>query len=280
MTEISWPLLASSTIKTRLSFLNKLGIHALEDYIFLRDTGKLVRDVVKSTDSMTTRRNRISYIIEFLKLVVGNLDTNGEASDLLSDYTLLSKPILQAAFEKQNDNSLKNDPNADKYIPLAELKKKWTAIPDNHDKLLLSLYINDPPQRNQYYDVNVIHDKKDIDWDRNNIFIGKRHAELITRKYKTYKQYGDLILRLSKKTFDLIKKIGFFKLGEENLKKRLRNASMKYFGSPLSINNYRSIFEKDLQESPAYQKMTLFERRKAHESIGHSLQTAIGYNKV
>lgn len=277
MTDIFWPNLAPSTVKTRLSFLNKHDINALEDYTKLRNTGDIVRKVVKSTDSATTRRNRISYIIEFLKLAGKN---NEEARELLEDYTLLSQPILKEAFAHQNNNRLKDDPRRDRYLPLADLKQKWKNIPDNHDKLLLSLYINDPPQRNQYYDANIIHDKKDIDWNRNNILIGKGYAELITRKYKTYHLYGDLIMKLSKPTFNLIKKLGFFKLGEENLKKRLRKASMKYFGQPLSINNYRSIFEKDLQESERYKNMTLYERRKAHEVIGHSLETAIGYNKV
>lgn len=276
MSKIAFSNISASTEKTRLSFLRKMGINFLENYQKLENPTRIVREFVKDSKVPTTQRTRIWMIIEFLKLVK---DQPG-AEQLLEDYLLIAQPILAEAVKHVENNKLSSDPKADMYIDLAELKTAWEKLPDNQEKVLLSLYINEVPQRNNYYSPNIIRTRADIDSKRNNILITNRSVSLITHNYKTAKIYGTLELPFSKKTASLIRKFGFPDLKADNFKKKLQSVSQKVFGKPLGINTYRHIYEISLQNSPEYKAMSVSERKKEHERLGHSLETAMLYNRV
>lgn len=273
MTDIEFSNISDSTKKARLSYLRKIGIKTLEDYRKLENPTRIVREFVKDSKVPTTQRTRIWMIIEFLKLIP-------EASQLKEDYIGLAQPILADAIKHVENTKLRDDPRADTYLPIEELREKWAEMPDNLDKVLLSLYVNEIPQRNNYSDANVIKSRKDIDPTRNNILITNRNVSLITHKYKTSKIYGPLELQFTKKTANLIRRVGFPDLRSDNLKKRLQTVSMRVYGKQLGINSFRHIYEMNLQQSPEYQAMSVSERKKEHEKLGHSLETAQLYNRV
>lgn len=273
MTDLLFTNLAPRTASTRRTFLKNLGIERASDWERLSRPSKIIKEFVKSSDVPTTQRTRMFHIIEFLKLVP-------EAKDLLEDYQDLAQPIIKAAIARVEDNSFTNDKKADRYLPIKELRAKLAEMPESLDKVILSLYIDNPPMRNNYFDANVVFDRKDLDRTRNNILVNKRGISLITDNHKTFGKYGTLVLKFSPETERLVRKVGFPQLKEDNFKKRVSNLSKRIFGVPISINDFRHIYEIELQNSPAYNRMTVAERKKAHELIGHSASTAQIYNRV
>ena len=273
MTDLLFTNLAPRTASTRRSFLKQLGIERVGDWEKLSRINKIIKEFVKSSDVPTTQRTRIFHIIEFLKLVP-------QAKDLLEDYQEAAQPIIKAAIAKVDDNSFTNDKKADRYLPIKELRAKLSEMPESLDKVILSLYIDNPPMRNNYYDMNIVYDRKDLDSERNNLLVNKRGITLITDKSKTFGKYGTLVLKLSPETERLIRKVGFPLMKEDNFKKRVSIVSKRVFGVPISINDYRHIYEIELQNSPEYNRMTVAQRKKAHELIGHSASTAQIYNRV
>jgi hypothetical protein len=56
--------------------------------------------------------------------------------------------------------------------------------------------------------------------------------------------------------------------------------SDRVFGKPLTINDYRHIFEIAIQKDPNYKDMTIAEKEKLHESLLHNHNTALRYNLI
>lgn len=268
---MDFPKLAKRTRESRLAFLSKIGITKPSDYTLLRNPNSIYKRFIAS-DKPTTESTRIFHIIEFLKAI--------DQTALENKYRAMAQDIIAEARKHVEDNRLESDPRADRYLPLDDLKNILRITPDTIDKLLVSLYVDNVPMRNNYHSINVVSKESDIDPMRNNLVFNKRGAMLITDNYKTFKVYGRLKLKLSPETTRLIRLLNFPSLSEESFKARLRRASVKIFGKPLTINDYRHIYEIDLQHSPKYKDMTIAERRIAHEELKHSGNIAQRYNRV
>lgn len=268
---MDFPKLAKRTRESRLAFLAKIGVTKPSDYTLLRNPNSIYKRFIAS-DKPTVEATRIFHVIEFLKSI--------DQTALENKYRAMAQDIIAEAKRHEEDNRLESDPRASRYLPLDDLKQILRMAPDNVDKLLVSLYVNNPPQRNNFYNINVVKKEADIDPLRNNLVVNTRGITLITDLYKTFKVYGRLKLKLSNETSRLIRLLNFPVFSEEAFKARLRRASLRVFGKPLTINDYRHIYEIDLQHSDKYKDMTILEKRKAHEALKHSGTTAQKYNRV
>jgi hypothetical protein len=137
MTDIRFSNISDSTAKARLSYLRKMGINTLEDYRKLENPTRIVREYVKDSKVPTTQRTRIWMIIEFLKLIP-------EASQLKEDYISLAQPILADAIKHVENNKLRDDPRSDTYIPIEELREKWSLKWSQNPQIARSCCILSP----------------------------------------------------------------------------------------------------------------------------------------
>jgi hypothetical protein len=64
------------------------------------------------------------------------------------------------------------------------------------------------------------------------------------------------------------------------MKKRVKTVSEQYFMKPLSINDYRHIWEISIQNDEHYNKLNLNDREALHKQLLHSMNTALKYNRV
>ena len=101
--------------------------------------------------------------------------------------------------------------------------------------------------------------------------------ELIERQCRNVERED---FELDKKTSDMIRRLGFPIHSEDQFRKRLKNLSNKFFGYPIGIDDYRHIYEINLQKSDAYKNMTVLQQKKEHEKLYHSMQTALLYNRI
>lgn len=267
---MNFPELSARTNSARVRFLNKKGIQSFDDWQKLIDAVSIVNSL---SPAPTTRKTELFHIIAYLKKIP-------EAGDLLEEYNEILPLIVKNADIHSLNTSLDNDPRRERYINLETLREAWKKLPDDQDKVMLSLYINEPPQRNVFYDANIVNKKSDVDMGRNNIIISSRSIRAFCPRHKTSKQYGPIDFAFTKETSDLIRKVGFPILREDGFKKRLRNVSQRVFGQPITIDGYRHIWETALQKSKRYHEMNALEREKEHNKIYHSTSAALRYNRV
>lgn len=267
---LKFPELSEKTNSARVRFLKKKGIESFDDWKKLSDAVSVVNSL---SPAPTTRKTEMFHIIGYLKQIP-------EASDLLNEYNEILPLIIKNADIHSLDTSLDNDPRRERYINLENLREAWKKLPDDLDKVMLSLYINEPPQRNVYYDAKIVSKKSDVSENRNNIIITSRSIRAYCPKHKTARQYGPIDFAFTKETSDLIRKVGFPQLKEDGFKKRLRNVSQRVFGQPITIDSYRHIWETALQKSRRYHEMSALEREREHNKIYHGTLAALRYNRV
>ena len=196
---------------------------------------------------------------------------------------------------------------------LRDNRGAWiTRYQDVEHWVLTAMYVLSPPARNDYGMVRIVKRKADLDEHHNSILISPRSIYVYLTQFKTVHSFGTMRLTLNpevssavrymirlRKALKLNSNVLFNSvspagmrvsdespdltirpISKENILYHIRIASMKYFGSEQSINDYRHSYETWLQASDAYQKMTTEERAKEHEKLLHHHQTGVMYNRV
>jgi hypothetical protein len=304
-----------NTRKERIRFLIKIGITDLNNYDVLNDINNIFNTYILNSNSNGTQKTRIFHIIEFLKLTNNN--------DLLEKYRKKAEPIINNAINDEKSNTTTKQ---DRYIKLQDIQKKLLEqIPDiitvkkfeklkyneqiNYvnklqDYILLSLYIFTPAIRNNYWTLNIIKYKKDIDTSTNlnYMILNQTHVYIYLQNYKNVSALKSIKIDIDKETQKLIKlymKLLEILLNEKpkhflyhiSLKKiepakenatktKIIDLSKKYFNIPFSINDYRHMWEIYIQNSEEYKKMTYKQKEKLHNKLLHSIDTALKYNII
>jgi hypothetical protein len=275
---MDFPNLAKTTSRNRIKFLEKLGMDTFNDWKKISNVNLVLYDL---SDRPTTRKTEFFHIVGYLKEAIKHFpEAAGAIAELLSKYLDKQDEIVKKSNDIIENNTFTNDTRSERYLSLSTLREKLREIPDSTDKVMLSLYINEPAQRNIYYNANIVSKKSDIDTERNNIIITPRSIRVYVPKHKTSRQYGPVDFALSKETASLIRRVGFPIYEMDNFKRRLQNLSKKHFGQSIGIDSYRHIWEIDLQSSDEYKNATIAKKKKLHEQIYHSMPTALLYNRI
>ena len=305
--------IADSTKRERLRFLKKIGIISPTSYDVLYNINDIINDHIKATVNTTTQKTKAFHIIQFLKEIGDN--------ELLEEYTKKTKNIVQSAFEKEKSNKTGKE---ERYINLEELQSKFISLEpeklsttaflklsDNakvtyinklQSHTLLSLYIINPPLRNNFYNLKIVYKKSDAKEDgiTNYLIVTPRLISIFLQSFKNVKlvgsttvelnSYCSTLIRLNVKLLEYlfnkkpetlfyhISRKKYEPLEENAIKNKIISTSDKYFGIPLSINDYRHIWEIDIQNNPKYKNLTFLEKEKLHNKLLHSVTTGMKYN--
>lgn len=300
---------SASTQKARINYLRKIGIKNVHEYDMLKDVDNIMKKFVLDSTNVNTQVVRIFHIIEFLKAV--------KDESLLEPYVNIMKKLKEASIIKQNDTS--TNVRSDRYeIPLNELQtillsknpypnfdlgmgKSINMIKAYQDYILLSLYVLNPPLRNDFHNLKIITKAADIKDSGNYLVINPRTIYIYLNEYKNSKKMGSIRVDLTEYTKTLIRNL--FKLykslkktpaslfnhisvakiepmSEEAMKKRIKFVSNQYFLKELSINDYRHIWEIAIQNDDEYKNLNLNDREALHKKLLHSMNTALKYNRV
>lgn len=299
---------APTTRSARLRFLAKAGVVWPDNYESLRDVSSTMKNMVLSSQNPNTQATRIFHIIEFIKEV-------GD-QPLLAEYTKLMDSIKKASIRKQNDTSTTD--RAERYqIPLKDLQvmlvnkhpvpkfverdSSISMIKAYQDYLLMAMYVLNPALRNDLHSLIIVHKAADVSTEGNYLVVAPRSIYLVLNEYKNSRAMGqvriDLIdyvktlirnlfrlykhLKLTPRSlFNHVSKAKVEPMSEDATKTRIKTVSKQYFGIPLSINDYRHLWEQSIQNSDEYKNMDLNDREAMHKKLLHSLNTALRYNRV
>ena len=302
---------ADTTRKARINYLNKIGVNSTTDYDVLLDINNIINNYVLDSANVNTQATRIFHIIEFLKEV--------EQVPLLNEYSNLMKQIKQSSIIKQNDTSTtdKSDRyiplkelqetliNSNPYTNINSilLQKDFSRnmIKVYQDYLLMCLYVLNPALRNDFHNLKIITKASDLTKEDNFLVINARSVYIYLNEYKNSKSMGAVRIDLSNYTINIIRnlfkmykklkivpttlfnhisKLVVEPMTEDAMKKRVKFVSNQYFNIPLSINDYRHIWEIAIQNSDEYKNLNLNDRETLHKQLLHSLNTALKYNRV
>lgn len=292
-----FPNLSASTLAHRIYILKRLGITSPTDYSSLKDIDKIKSIIMNG--SVSTKKTNGMHIISFLK-AVGDIT-------LMNKYYQLFKSIFHDARCLEINGMTKK---SDSYLTLkelqAELIKHKPPIKKNPDHLisylnqlqdyiLLSLYILNPPIRNDYANVKIINNKKDLTSNENYLLISSRDVKFYLNKFKNVNKMGPVVIGFTKDTnkfirhyYNLLKPQYFINsignkinpIADTTLSTKISTLSKQYFGHDYSINDYRHIWENDIQSNPNYMNLSVSKREDLHKQLLHSTSTAMNYKII
>ncbi len=303
-----------NTKQERLRFLKKIGVNDLNDYEVLYDIDNIFNNFILTSNSKGTQKTRIFHIIEFLKLTSNNdlLELYKEKAQPIikqaidkEKSNITNKEHKYIKLEELQNKLLSSKPDIITIKQFEKLKYNEQIQFANklQDYILLSLYVFTPAIRNNYWTLNIIKkqsDYKDKNDNLNYMIINNVTVYLYLQSYKNYNSLGAMKIEIHKSTQKLIRL--FYKimnillqsepnnflyhislnkiepLKENATKSKIIELSNKYFNSPLSINDYRHIWEIQIQTSDEYKNMSYKEKEKIHNKLLHSIDTALKYN--
>jgi hypothetical protein len=304
---------SENTKKERIRFLTKIGVIDLENYDVLNNIKNIFDTFIYNSNSKGTQKTRIFHIIEFLKLTDNKdlLDLYKKNSTGIINAAI---DIEKSNTTTKQDRYIKLDilqNNLKEFTPkkltlkmfmLLTRKEQVNYISKLANYILLSLYVFTPAIRNNYYGLNVIDNKNMIDKksNLNYMIVNKASVYLYLQNYKNHHSLGSIRIDIDKETQKLIKSyitLLEFLLGkmpeyflyhisnnkieplkENATKNKIIDLSKQVFNTPLSINDYRHIWEISIQNSEEYKNMSYIQKEKTHRKLLHSLDTAMKYN--
>lgn len=310
---------SSVTVLNRVSFLtNKIvGVKKNKPLGNLEDVDKVINEL-KAKYKVGTFSTYLFHILEYLKVI--------NETDLYNEYDKFKEGSLKDAIKYYEDNRF-TDETREQYIPYEKLKEEfntnlkefliklnqleqrnkinYTVLNTYTNYILLSLYINQPPIRNDYAKLQIITGKKDIKDSGNYLVINSKKVYVVLNDFKNAKSIGPQVIEFSdinksliRNYLSLIKKLynlkkvnpkflfnkcqedGYAPIAEDTILKRLRKISKSIFKVELSVNSFRHIYEIYLQNDDKYKNLTSGERRELHKQLLHSTETALNYNRV
>jgi len=261
-----------------------------------RDNGKVINDKAREAYS--------KYIAELKEVRSehnkNNVQTEVQKAKYTETYDDFKNKLTEAIdklFKEYGINSAFNVSTVGEKI--REFAKKFQPL------VMLSAYLYQEPLRSNWSSMQISYKKDEMDNVNNWLYIAGGHYTLYMNDFKTVKTFGQVKLPLNDQFRDILK-IWFAVLKEitkhkphyvmhfmitpnkpvrkvmsdAGFGKAIVSASKKLFNKPLSINDYRHLYEIQLQNSPEYSNMTIKEKEKIHHKLLHSMNTSLYYNVI
>lgn len=181
----------------------------------------------------------------------------------------------------------------------------FTFARDLQDVVVMACYVWQPALRNNYGDLHIGNTRTAKANDRNWLVVNKRVKSmyLIMNKYKNVYAMGQQKLDLSPKLtallfqwldvlhaclnenpkFPLLYKFAAhgkceYMPNTGSIQKQIPRVFQKHTGKPIGINDLRHSWEKYIQDSGEYGRMTVNQKKEMHRMLLHSFEVAQRYN--
>lgn len=269
------PKLSDSSLKTYVSLLSNLCSKLNIDIEDIKDKSKEVLEYVEKLGSVQSKKTILSacYILSDQEHYKTNmLKYCNETNSKYKEQKLSkAREDLQITFEDVN--------NVYKQLQ-ANLKKSPTV--DNYVNFLIASLMSGviegiAPRRLEYADVKI----KDYNVDEDN-YLDVKKSVIVLNKYKTVKQYGQVLIPLPKSLLSVIKR--FLKVNTSNyllvhgLNKNFNASELSkrvqaIYGDGVGVDMLRSIYLSNFyKDMPMIEKMD-----ELAKQMGHSIHSALNY---
>lgn len=230
-------------------------------------------------------------IVPIMAIFKYNQRLLNENYQLFEKWNNNNKKIKKIVFEMYEESKPTTNKQINGNISFDKLEKIRDDIKDkelHYAKLLLGLYTLIPPVRNDYYDMKIVNDEKDIEDDTKNYLIyNDNKTVIILNEYKTKDTYNKIEIPLPIKLIEIIKwslnivprnylfitrvngiiqgydkSNSFNKYANRLLKKITNNDNIS-----LTLLRYIYVSNLDLEN------MNLKEKKEIADIMGHSIST-------
>jgi len=277
------PHLSEGSLKTYLANLRRLGIEETEDIGHLNNPDEIFKQIEDLKLNM--KRNVISAVLIMVT-------ASGSGKDLYEIYRqkLFDLGKEYSAQQAKNEKTQTQEKN---WIELEELKKITKKMlknnPKSQNSLIAALYTMQPPTRLDYYSMEVVNSKTEIDNEKNYLVIhNTRRKEFVFNDYKTSNTYNQVRIKVGKELNRVINK--FLKLNPDRKyllqqvrseKPLTRNALGKLIpvifketGKNVTLNIIRHVYVSEKVDLDAVKKFT-----EIAKNMMHSNSEQASYNK-
>lgn len=269
------PKLSDSSLKTYVSLLSNLCSKLNIDIEDIKDKSKEVLEYVEKLGSVQSKKTILSacYILSDQEHYKTNmLKYCNETNSKYKEQKLSkAREDLQITFEdvnnvyKQLQANLKKSPTVDNYVDFLI------------GSLMSGVIEGIAPRRLEYADVKI----KDYNVDEDN-YLDVKKSVIVLNKYKTVKQYGQVLIPLPKSLLSVIKR--FLKVNTSNyllvhgLNKNFNASELSkrvqaIYGDGVGVDMLRSIYLSNFyKDMPMIEKMDDLAKQ-----MGHSIHSALNY---
>ena len=222
----SRPNIKPQSIRTYVSNIKKVaGTKEIENLDFLNNP-KEVFSKLKDR-KITMKRNILSSILVLLSAVESESRLYKTYSDKLLELTM--------EYKRQQDKNEKTETQIKNWVEHSELiniaKKMIKKNPGSQDALIAALYSYQPPTRLDFYSMEIVGPKDELDSGKNYLVIqSQRTKRFVFNDYKSANKYNTIEIKVNKQLNTVINK--FLKLNPGR-KYLLQNKQ----GLPLTRNN-------------------------------------------
>ena len=219
------------SIDTKKSY--KLGLDNLRKIFNAKNIDLFFKDPQEKIDKIIEIFGNTEYAKKILNVLTKYMSLI-QAIKTRDIYLKSSKEIgkLLDSNREKNERVGKVEENWVDFIEIVKLKNKLIEKKENQKALLLSLYTDIPPVRNDYWNLKT----KNYDIDKDNYIKGKK---IVLNQYKTFKTYGKIVIKLPDSILDLVKKN----------KNKTDYLFITVKGKPFTASNFSKYFQGIFKES-------------------------------
>jgi len=275
--------------------------------IYKKIAVKLKADGLKANDqNIMTQQQRDRYMS--MSGLVNALSRSTTA--LFNEYKLQIPMTLEnntTTIEERRGPAISDDNFARLNVANTRGPNIYTFARDLQALVLLHCYIHQPALRNDYGTLHITRKVIGLTKDKNWIQFRKNGTIcIIMNHYKNEKSLGQQKIELQSVRlrwalhywWDLLtrllptkpERLFYYTINanhkikqvsdERSLSRQLPRISDKYVGRPLTINDYRHIWETHIQSLDSYRKATVLERTNMHNKLLHGHLTGIQYASI
>lgn len=321
MSDFNFTELKPASVKARIGFYKSLKINDIDDIHKLNDTNAILKRVydTEALYTRSTRLYYIKKLIEKyphkvddgIQSFYADLSslTKMNLLEVIKDNSKSDKDNKRMLGYKHLNKILKTKlPDIKNHVDLSAVD--FAALLNKlQDYIIIKIYLENPIRNNLSNLVIIDHLDQATNDELNYIVINKNQVIIILNKFKNSDAFGQsrvvftnaldakirYFIKLKNIFDDRYIKGGISKsslfyhisskklepLSSDSMVHKVKDISNKFFGVPISINDYRRIWETRLMKSQKYLKMTNEERDLQHRRIQHGTAVAINnYNKV
>jgi len=276
----------------RIASIKKLIEYDNDDLDFLKNDKKIIKFIDNSELKLSTKK--INYISLAVITSLLNLENKQNYYDKMMEYKIKNN-------DERQDNEISNEISQN-WASFEDLKKMYEKMPEDtqeeiQEKAIISLYVLQPPLRNDYAKIKIL--SRSPRKETNNYMIVKNNKiEFCINQHKTADNFGEIslnydnshhpeIYRILKKWFEHNKTNYLFiristqrALNENDLSKLIPEIFEKNIKKHITIQLLRQIYETEEQNKKSYIDGSMKDRKEVHDKLKHSSNVAMEYRKI
>ena len=273
--------LSAGSIKAYSDKAGILNRKLRENNIKIKQHKRVLNFILREWTNPNTLNVYLSMMIKYLDLTgKTGIKIYKEYKDLVIIKSKQGENLIIKKTKTKNKILKKIDYGNDIKKFITDIEKIMTDKKKIKESLfLLSLYLLQPPRRNDFLNMTYTENIEDIETDKNYLLLQDGDYIFVYNIFKSAKKFGTQNFKIENELLTRIIKYQKFKVGDKIYNKtvntsylHLKKESKKYFGVEMSLNDLRKLHTIQLFGEGLNEKLL-----KDAEAMGHSVATKLKF---